>query len=106
MSGDTVKVAGVIARLESFPGVQARRINERYLAPGLGGAILEQLPRGRKRRVNSDHKRDAPAVRRITPMPSGTSSSCAISLSRERSSGLVILRLMPPPRAVLGISTE
>ena len=32
-------------------------------------------------------------------MPSGTSSSRAIALSRERSAGLAILREIPPPRA-------
>src|SRR5436190_1654559 len=37
-------------------------------------------------------------------MPSGTSRSWAMDLSRRRSSALVILRLMPPPRAVFGIS--
>ena len=36
-------------------------------------------------------------------MPSGTSRSCTTSFSRERSCAEVILRLMPPPRAVLGI---
>ncbi len=59
-----------------------------------------------KSRLTSILVRVAPAVRRITPIPSGTSSSWAISLSRLRSSMLVILRLMPPPRAVLGINTE
>jgi hypothetical protein len=50
--------------------------------------------------------RSAPAVRTISPMPRGTSSSPAISRSRLRSTALVILRLMPPPRAVFGISTQ
>src|SRR5258708_6043659 len=35
----------------------------------------------------------------MTPMPSGTSRSWATSLRRLRSWMLVILRLMPPPRA-------
>src|SRR5947209_2716226 len=55
-----------------------------------------------KSRLISVLVREAPAVRRITPMPSGTSSSWATSLSRLRSWKLVILRLMPPPRAVVG----
>ncbi len=38
-------------------------------------------------------------------MPSGTSRSCTTSFSRERSCAEVILRLMPPPRAVFGINT-
>ena len=62
MSRDTVKVAGVVAGLESFPCVQARRIDERHVAPSVRGAFLEQLARRRKRGVNSDHKRDAAAV--------------------------------------------
>ena len=48
----------------------------------------------------------APAVRRMIPMPSGTWSSWAISLRRLRSAESVILREIPPPRPVLGISTE
>jgi len=59
-----------------------------------------------KSRLTSCLVREAPAVRRITPMPSGTSRSSAIALRRLRSWALVILREMPPPRAVLGISTE
>ena len=39
-------------------------------------------------------------------MPSGTSSSSAMPLRRLRSWALVILREMPPPRAVFGISTR
>ena len=39
-------------------------------------------------------------------MPSGTCKASAISFMRLRSSELVTLRLMPPPRAVFGISTE
>ena len=59
-----------------------------------------------KSRLTSAFVRAAPAVRRMTPMPSGTSSSSAIDFNRLRSWLLVILREMPPPRAVLGISTE
>jgi len=39
-------------------------------------------------------------------MPSGADSSASISFSLRRATGLVILREMPPPRAVLGISTQ
>ncbi len=42
----------------------------------------------------------------MMPIPSGTSSSCTTSFRRLRSTALVILREMPPPRAVFGMSTE
>ena len=58
-----LEVAGVVAGLESFPCVQARRIDQRYGPPGVCGAFLKQLASRRERRVNSDHKRDAAAVR-------------------------------------------
>jgi hypothetical protein len=58
-----------------------------------------------KSRFTSAFERAAPAVRTMRPMPSGTSSSTAISLRRFRSAALVIFREMPPPRPVLGIST-
>ncbi len=50
--------------------------------------------------------RCAPAVRTIRPMPRGRSNSAVISFKRRRSDAEVILRLMPPPRGELGISTE
>ena len=58
-----------------------------------------------KSRLISCLVRAAPAVRMMSPMPSGTSSSWAMALRRLRSCGWVILREMPPPRPVLGIST-
>ena len=59
-----------------------------------------------KSRLISDLFRSIPAVRMITPMPSGMSSSPTISLSLRRDVVLVILREIPPPRALLGISTQ
>ncbi|MCY1230174.1 hypothetical protein D9M72_425800 [compost metagenome] len=59
-----------------------------------------------KSRLISTLVRFAPAVRRMTPMPCGTSRPRAISFRRLRSCRLVILREMPPPRAVFGIRTE
>ncbi len=41
-----------------------------------------------KSRLTSALVREAPAVRRMTPMPSGTSSSCAIAFKRLRSLGV------------------
>ena len=49
--------------------------------------------------------RSCPAVRMIRPMPCGTSRLWTMPFRRLRSVAVVILRLMPPPRAVLGIST-
>src|SRR5437870_8119575 len=46
-----------------------------------------------KSRLISGLVREAPAVRRMMPMPSGTSRSCTTSFSRERSCAEVILRL-------------
>ena len=42
----------------------------------------------------------------ISPAPSGTVIELEISFSFLRSAALVILRLIPPPRAVFGISTQ
>ncbi|BAE52043.1 hypothetical protein amb3239 [Paramagnetospirillum magneticum AMB-1] len=39
-------------------------------------------------------------------MPSGMSISLAMDFRRRRSVALTILRDTPPPRAVLGISTQ
>src|ERR1700730_3851484 len=59
-----------------------------------------------KSRLISVLDRSLPAVRTMTPMPSGTSRSLTRSLSRRRSVMLVILRETPPPRGVFGMSTQ
>jgi len=57
-------------------------------------------------RLISGFGRAAPAVRTISPMPRGTSSSAVTSFSRRRSAAEVIFRDMPPPLGELGISTQ
>ena len=49
--------------------------------------------------------RCAPAVRTIRLIPSGSPTSSIASRSRLRSAAEVILREMPPPRGLFGIST-
>ena len=50
--------------------------------------------------------RDRPAVRTISPIVVGSLRSDMIDFSRLRSAPLEILREMPPPWLVLGISTQ
>ena len=67
--------------------------------------IDSQIPiRYSRSQVSSSFERPTPAVRTMTPMPSGTSRSRRVSRISSRSSPL-ILRDTPPARGLFGIKT-